>query len=651
MTTMLTPRPTGGGGPTGNPRRPQRPLTPRTAFRIAVLGIIAMGMIGVLVVRLWFLQVIGGQAYAQRANDNILRTIVTEAPRGVITDRTGKVVLAQNSPSQNIVAYPKELVGDRRKLVMGRLADTLGVTRYSLLAKMRRGELNYPYQPVVLARDIPAGVSLPVAERIREFPGVELQDSFVRQYPNGTLAAHLLGYTGPIYERQYKDYIARGYNGNERVGQDGVEAEYEQYLKGVSGQRKVEVDAFGEQVGREFSTRPPVQGKNLRLTIDMPTQRALEADLQARVRLSGTAKGAAGVAIDPNTGEILAIASYPTFDPNAFARGRSRLITSYNRNKQTPLLDRAIAAQFPPGSTFKAITAITAQELGVLSPTQLIDSPSEIKILDTVFPNFQKEFHGLITLPKALEVSSDTYFYQVGYKLYKEREAQQSEWAKKFGIGLPTRIDLPGENAGRVPDPQWKVNHFKDLYPTLAVWLPGDEVNMTVGQGFVETNPLQMAIAYSAIANGGKIVTPVVAQEVTDQSGRVVRKISSARPARDLGIPARILTPVREGLKLAATGSQGTAYGVFAPVMQSGGPQIAGKTGTAESGIKGQPDHAWFVGYAPADNPKIVVAVVVEHGGTGATNAAPAVCHTIAAYGPTRFDPNLCGVPIQKESN
>jgi len=647
---MITPRPTGGGGPSGNPRRPQRPLTPRTAFRIAVLGIIAMGMIGVLVVRLWFLQVIGGQAYAQRANDNILRTIVTEAPRGVITDRTGKVVLARNSPSTNIVAYPKELVDDRRKLVMGRLADTLGVTRYSLMVKMKRGEDNYPYQPVVLARDVPDGIAIPVAEKIREFPGVELQDSFVREYPNGTLAAHLLGFTGAISDKQYKDYLARGYNGNERVGKDGVESEYEQYLKGVSGQRRVEVDAFGEQVGREFSTRPPVQGKNLRLTIDMPTQRALEAQLEARVRLSGTARGAAGVALNPNTGEILGIASYPTYDPNAFARQRNGLITRYNNDKRTPTLDRAIAAQFPPGSTFKALTATSAMELGILSPTELIDSPSEIKLYDKVWPNFQKQFHGQITLPTALEVSSDTFFYRVGRRFYEQREGQQSEWAQKFGIGLPTRIDLPGELPGRVPTPQWKVNHFKDLYPTLAVWLPGDEINMTVGQGFVETNPLQMAIAYAAIANGGKILTPVVGREITDQSGRVVRKIASARPARDIGIPARILTPVREGLKLAATGGNGTAWGVFAPVLGAGGPQVAGKTGTAET-APGQPDHAWFVGYAPADNPEIVVAVVVEKGGTGATNAAPAVCHTIAAYEPTHFDGDLCGTPTVEKSN
>jgi len=648
---MITPRPTGGGGPSGNPRRPQRPLTPRTAFRIAVLGIIAMGMIGVLVVRLWFLQVIGGQAYAQRANDNILRTIVTEAPRGVITDRTGKVVLAQNSPSTNVVAYPKELLGDRRKAVMGRLADTLGVTRYSLLAKMKRGEDNYPYQPVVLARDVPDGIAIPVAERIREFPGVELQDSFVREYPNGTFAAHLLGYTGPIYQAQYKDYLSRGYNGNERVGKDGVEAQYEQYLKGVSGQRRVEVDAFGEQVGREFSSRPPVQGKNLRLTIDVPTQRALEAQLEARVKLSGTAKGAAGVAIDPSTGEIRAMASYPTFDPNAFTRQRNRLITQYNRNTNRPLLDRAIAARFPAGSTFKAITALTAQELGVLSPTEYIASPSKVKIFDTWFKNYQEQYHGDVQLPTALEVSSDTYFYRVGERLWNRQRGEQSKWARKFGIGVPTRIDLPGEIAGLVPDPQWKVNHFKDLYPELAVWLPGDEVNMTVGQGFVETNPLQMAIAYAAIANGGRILTPVVAKEVVDQSGRVVRTISSARPARDIGLSQRILTPVREGLRLAATGGNGTGYQVFAPVAQAGGPVVAGKTGTAESGVKGQPDHSWFVGYAPANNPKLVVAIVVEHGGTGATSAAPAVCHTIAAYEPTHFDGDLCGTPTVEKSN
>jgi penicillin-binding protein 2 len=568
-----------------------------------------------------------------------------------VTDRTGTVILAGNRQSTNVVAFPKELVGERRRVVMGRLADTLGVTRRELLAAMIRGERYYPYQPVILARDVPPGVAIPLAERIREFPGVELQDAFVREYPEGSLAAHVLGYTGPISDDEYEDYIARGYNGTERVGKDGVEFEYEQYLKGVSGERRVEVDAFGQQVGREFGTRPPVQGKNLRLTLDMPTQRALEAALAERVALSGTAEGAAGVALDPETGEVLAMASFPTFRPNAFVRQNDRLIRRYLTDERTPLLDRAIAAKFPPASTFKAITAISSMELGVLTPDELIDSPSEVKIIDTVFPNFRRQFHGLVTLPKALEVSSDTYFYQVGERLWERRRAQQGEWARQFGIGVPTRIDLPGEVAGRVPDPQWKVNYFRTLDPEEAIWKPGDEVNMTIGQGNLESNPLQMAVAYAAIANGGRVLTPVVARDITDQSGRVVRQVSAARPARQIPLSQRTLSSVREGLVAASNGGNGTAFQVFAPVPLGGGPTIAGKTGTAEPGIRGEPDHAWFVGYAPADKPKIVVAVVVEHGGTGASNAAPAVCRTISAYAPTRFRPDLCGVPTAKDSN
>jgi penicillin-binding protein 2 len=645
-----------GGMPGGPGRRPPRPLTPRSAFRIAVLGAIALALIGVLVVRLWFLQVIGNQAYAQRAEDNRVRTVADEAPRGLITDRTGRVVLAQNRPSRNVVAYPQELRDERRLQIMRRLAPILGVGPAVLMRRMAEGEEAAPYQPVVLAENIARGVEWTLAERIREFPGVEIDDAFVRDYPEDDLAAHVLGYTRQITAEQYDTYRARGYVGNERIGQDGVERQYEQYLRGVAGERQVEVDAFGEPVaGRQVVSRPPVQGDNLALTIDVAAQRALQAQLRQRVDNSFTAEGAAGVALDPRTGEIIALASYPTFRPNVFvqpSRRNNREITGYFREgANDPMNNRAVQGRFPPASTFKAVTAGSAMRLGILSPTELIGSPSEIELYGTVFPNFQKEFHGNLALPQALEFSSDTYFYSVGSRFWERRREQQQAWARRWGFGALTRIDLPGETGGRVPSPEWKREYFRTVDPTQVDWVPGDDINMTVGQGNLEVTPLQMAVAYAAIANGGRILTPTLGRQVTTQSGRLVRRIAAARPERRLGIPESMLGPIREGLYLAANGGNGTARAIFAPVAAAGGPTVAGKTGTAEPGIRGEEDHSWFVGYAPYNDPRIVVAIVVEHGGTGASAAAPAVCNVIAAYTPTRFDPSLCGTPPARESN
>jgi len=656
-----------GGSPGGPGRRRQRPLNPRTAFRIAVIGGITLAAVGILVVRLWFMQVVDAQSYALAAVSNSVRTVVVPAPRGLITDRTGKVVMANDLPSVNVVAFPLELTGAQRTSELQMLAPLLHTGVGHLQAALNNGQVASPYEPVVLAENISAYQRAVISERIRQFPGVALQNAYVRNYPLGYTAAHILGYTGLINQQEYKSYLAKGYVGNEEVGQAGLEYQYEQYLRGVPGQTNVEVDAMGNPVSSApLSSTPPVQGDTLQLSIDMPTQLALENQLRQRMQSSGTATGAAGVAIDPNTGQIVAMASYPTYKPTAFVQPNptnEKLITQYETGGGHVLLNRAISS-YPPGSTFKAVTAISALQLGILSPTELIDGPPEITLFNTVFPNFQKENNGLITLPTAIEVSSDTYFYQVGDRFWHLHDnvasqsgnpnsgLQQQDWAERFGFGATTGLDLPGEDPGRVPTPAWKSSWFGALgEPSMETWLPGDNINMAVGQGNLLVTPLQLAVGYAAIANGGSMVTPTLGKDVTNQSGQVVRQLSSVTPPRALGLNPAILSVVRQGLKLVAQGGQGTASGVFSPVAASGGPVVAGKTGTAQSGQNGQADHSWFVGFAPFDNPQIVVAVIIEHGGVGATAAAPAVCGTIAAYGPTKFNPHLCGIPAKVKSN
>ncbi len=549
------------------------------------------------------------------------------------------------------MARPLELDGERRLQVLRRLAPVLGEPVAVMARKMNQGETNTPYDGVVLAEDVDPDLRIRLAERAREFPGVSLEPTYVRTYPERTLAAHVLGYTGPIFAENFERYRSLGYVGNENVGQAGVESEYESYLRGEKGERRVEVDVAGDPVGRgTISATPPTAGDTLRLTVHAPTQRAMEEQLRFRVEDSPTARGAAGVALDPETGEILAIASYPTFSPEAYVRRQTRVTARYNRDRRQPLFFRAIAGAFPPASTFKAITLSTALQQEVVTRDELIGSPPELELYNTVFRNFQGESHGLLNAVQAVEFSSDTYFYTLGSRFYenwlKDRQEVQQEWARRFGFGQPTGIDLPGEAAGRIPTDAWK----RDYFPAGSdndYWKPGDNINMTVGQGYVEATPLQMAVAYSAIANGGRVVSPTIAKEIVSPTGQVVRRLSMARPERRIPLSPATLETVREGLVQAANGPNGTATSVFGPIPAAGGPTIAGKTGTAEN--LPNPDHSWFVGMAPAEKPRIVVAIVVQNGGTGAGAAAPAVCRTMAAY--LDYDAELCGTPPPRKTN
>jgi penicillin-binding protein 2 len=628
-------RPRGGGLSAGG-WAPQ--LTPRTAVRIAILGAIAMSLLGLLLVRLWFLQVIGGEDYAAAAESNRLRTVITEAPRGNILDRNGDVLVA-NRPGKNVVVHPRELTGARREQVLERLAPKLHLPAGELMRKVDAGD-SRPLESVVLAENVAPRLFYYLAQRRRQFPGVGLEDTYLRTYPQGNLAAHVLGQTGKIGADEIDDYRRRGYAGNETVGKGGIEQEYEQFLKGTPGRDVVEVDAAGEPVGREVvSSRAPSPGRDIELSIDGPTQRAMQDALREEVSL-GSSTGAAGVALDPATGEVLAMASYPTFDPSVFVDGTTKQIDRINTSPDTPALNRAIGGRYPSGSTFKAITAAAALQAGYITPGELVDSPSEVTLYKQVFPNFKNIAHGEVDLPRAIEVSSDTYFYKLGDRFYRAQGSPLQVEAESFGLGRDTGIDIPGEEPGLVPTPAWKRRNyagpaFNDLDRD---WKPGDTIQLAVGQGFLLATPLQMAVAYGAVADGGVVRTPTLARRVQDPNGRVVQELSQGRPTHTLDVSADNLAAIKQGLYQAANGPDGTSTGVFGGLPD--GDKVAGKTGTAE--VEGGADHSWFVGYAPYSDPKIVVAIVVERGGTGANAAAPAVCRTIAAF--RKFDPDRCGV-------
>jgi penicillin-binding protein 2 len=631
-------------------------LTPRTAVRIAILGGIAMSLLGLLLVRLWFLQVISGEQYAERADGNRLRTVITEPPRGNILDRNG-TALVTNTTGENVTARPRELTGARRRQVMTRLSPLLGTPVAELMERMELGDQR-PLEPVILARNIDPPLYRYLAEYRRDFPGISLAETYLRAYPEGTVAAHVLGSTGRITPEQIADYRARGYSGNETIGTDGIEQRYERFLSGQPGRAVVEVDASGEPRGREYvSLDSPVPGRDIQLSIDLPTQRALEAALADAAEKQG-APGASGVALDPNTGEVLAIASYPTYSPEVFVKRNEKAVSRLLNDERTPLLNRAIGGVYPAGSTFKPITAAAALQTGQLSVGEEIESSSSVTLYKQEFDNFRGNSHGFVTLPTALQVSSDTYFYQVADRLYRAQSERNKDYplmdeARAFGLGDTTGIDVPGERAGTVPDPEWKKQAFAGINPATGEkftdfdrsWLAGDTIQLGIGQGYLLTTPLQMAVAYSAIANGGTVVTPSVAREVQDPNGRVVQELAQGRPTRQLDLRPEYITALREGLFEAANGPDGTATAVFGNLPD--GQKVAGKTGTAEqfSGDDKR-DHSWFVGYAPHDNPDIVVSVVIERGGTGANAAAPAVCTTMAAW--EDFDPGLCGVPVEE---
>jgi penicillin-binding protein 2 len=617
-------------------------LTPGTAMRIAVLGGIALALLGLLLVRLWFLQVISGEEYAQAAEGNRLRTVVTEAPRGKVLDRNGELLVG-NRTGTDLVVDPRELTGERRHQVLSRLAGKLeGVPPADLEKRVDGGE-SRPFESVVVAQNVRPALAYYLAQRERQFPGVRLRDSYLRTYPEGRTAAHILGGTGKISADEVDGYRSRGYEGNETVGKGGVEQEYESVLRGAPGSYTREVDASGEPTGREIiSSRAPRPGRDVQLTIDSPTQRALESALEEQVSLNGLSTGGAGVALDPNTGEVLAMASYPDYDPSVFVNGSQKQIQDIISDPENRLLNRAIGGSYPAGSTFKPISASAGLQDGFITADELVDSPSEIELYKTIFPNFRKHSHGYVDLPTALEVSSDTYFYQLGDEFYRAQGSPLQEEARTFGLGGRTGLDVPGEIDGLIPDPAWKRKNFAGAPFTDLdrSWKPGDTINLTVGQGYVGVTPLQMAVAYGAIANGGTVYTPSIGRRVLDPNGRELQELSSGKPTHSIDVSPDHLASIREGLYMAANEPGGTSTSVFGNLPLD--RKVAGKTGTAEQ-VEGREDHSWFVGYAPYDDPKIVVAVVIEAAGTGSSAAAPTVCKTIAAYSDTSFDPGLCG--------
>ena len=625
-------------------RRP--PMSPQLAVRVALLGGVALTLFAVVFFRLWFLQVLSGDRYLAQANDNQERRVTIQAPRGTILDRNG-TVMVDNRAAVAVQAIPAKLPTQRsqRRTEFGRLARVLGVSarparctvgrdvvRVSeLQCAVERQHYALPFSNVVLEPDATRAQFSYLYEHTPEFPGITAEPSYLRRYPYRGLAAQVFGTVGQISQAELKWKHFRGVPQGTVVGQGGIEYAYDRYLRGQNGFERIAVDALGN-AKRFLRRRSSEQGRTLRLSLDLGLQRAGQRALAA-VNPSSL-NGAAFVALDPRNGEVLALGSNPTFDPNVFAKPitKHRYEALFGQAANYPQVNRATAGAYPTGSTFKLITATAAVESGTITPETVINDPGSVTIGRIRFQNAGGAANGPVSLRRAIQVSSDVFFYTLGAQMNSPRPAggPLQTWARRYGIGRPTGIDLPGDAPGTLPSPAWRANRNAEekrcekrrRIPTcglsdLRPWSIGDNVNTAVGQGDVLASPLQMAVAYSALANGGRVVRPHIGLQVEDTLGKVLQRIEP-RPARRIPISETTRSAILDGLKAAAGSPGGTSADVFAGFPRA----VYGKTGTAER--PGQADQSWYVCYVPDPQRPILVAVTIEKGGFGAQAAAPA---------------------------
>jgi penicillin-binding protein 2 len=641
----------------GDPRveEPYR-LTPQLAFRVAILAFLALTVFAVLFLRLWALQVLSGDKYLAVANDNRVRTLRLEAPRGPVLDRYGKV-LVENVPGTRVELWPADLPktwpAQRRELKA--LSDLTGVPLKEMLDQLNKHALD-PLTPIVVQRGLRQDQIFYIREHDAQFPGVRLAHSWLRKYPYQSLGAQVLGYVGQITAGEYATMKKKGYQPTDSIGQAGIESTYDTYLRGKDGKAQLTVDSRGRPKGASTLLSNPTPGQALRLTIDIGLQRAAERALVYGIQRAHDASyphadGGAIVAMDPRDGAILAMASYPTYQPSIFVGHK-------DHKKLAPLLDqkaadaannpginRAIDAAYPPGSTFKPVTALAAMQEHLVTPTEQLACTPVYTAYQQPFKNWTDLINQSIDLPTALAMSCDTYFYELGKRFYllpSDRGHPLQGWAHRLGLGDKTLVDIGPEATGLIPTPEWRCKHYGG--PPCAgyvdrIWKPGYSIQMAIGQGQILTTPLQMTRLYALIANGGKLVTPHIADDVEiagtkGQPTRVLRRFG-AQPPQPSGVDPTALRYVQQGLEEATHASFGTSSGVFGqfPV------DIAGKTGSAEKNVTlpGFPypsnqTQSWWCGYGPYNQPTIVVCALIENGGHGGTSAAPAALKVFEQY-------------------
>jgi len=597
--------------------------SPQQSRRLLMVSLSALLVFLLLFMRLWYLQVISGQRYSELSEKNRIRYVPLAAPRGPLYDRN-ETLLIDNRPAFDISVLRQDV--SEPDLLFTRLSDYLQVPLEELRQRWKDGRRLPPYRPVRMAEDVDRQIMEVVREHAPELPGVLVEVHPLRAYPNRELAAHLFGYIGEITEENLQDLVDKGYRAGDFIGKSGLEKVLEPYLRGSDGERLLEVDVRGKEM-RSLRTRDPIPGNRVFLTIDRELQKATEDAF-------GDQAGAA-VALDTSTGEVLALVNRPSFDPAQFARGISpEEWKSLLQNPRHPLQNKALRGQYPPGSTFKIVTALAALKAGVATARTKVDCEGAITIGNREFRCWKKHGHGPTDLKKALRESCDVWFYQVALDLGIDK---LSEMAFALGLGEPTDILLEGEKGGLIPTRDWKHQRFNER------WYDGETVIAAIGQGYVLATPLQLAVMTAAVANGGKVMRPQLVRRIEDMAGNEVF-VQTAEVQREVPLSARNLAAVRKGLEAVVNEPHGTGWR-----SKLNGIRVAGKTGTAQvvrrksteeeelqTGEDKTPyrfrDHALFVAYAPAEKPRIAVAVVVEHGSHGSTSAAPIAREMFRSY-------------------
>lgn len=605
----------------------------RSRLRLVILGMIFVSAFSALGLRLYYLQILTRTAYAAAAEDNQVRLVPSEPARGRVLDRNGQV-LVRNRQSNTVSIRTDELVD--RKATLSRLASLLGTTTEEVEARLadRRA---LPFAAIPVAEDVPEDKVVYIMEHRDQFAGVITEIRPARVYPNGKLASHLLGYTGEISQEQLSSKQFKSYRLGSIVGRSGIEASFERDLRGRDGIVKLQVNAAGKVQGEPLGFREPQPGFDLVTTIDARIQALAEESLALGIARARTifdeesqkhylAPAGGAVVMDPRNGEILAMASYPDYDPSLFIGGiPAPQFAALTSDPAKPLLNRVIQAEFPPGSTFKAVTAAAALQDGLATRTGRYPCPAFYRFSDVTFRNWRAADSGSLTMVQALEASCDTVFYPFGAEFWRRFRRDQGErlqdYARSFGFGSLTGLDLPFEHDGVVPDNSWLQEmhaRFPEAFP-YKIWLPGYTINMTIGQGDLVGTPLQLAVSYAAIANGGRVVKPHVGLKVVD--GENLVRTMESETVRVVPVSGPNLDTIRQGLELVPI--SGTARSPFAgwPHDQV---RVAAKTGTAQlQTIPPKQPYAWFVVYAPARDPKYLVVTMVEEGGHGSETAAP----------------------------
>lgn len=603
-------------------------LMSRSSLRIAMLGVIALALFAIVFFRLWFLQVLSGEQYLSEANQNRTRDIRVEAPRGNIFDRNGELLVDNRSSWQVRVDQREWNIALTRKRMLlrfnnpdfepllKRLSKAIGEPQSALKEKMRDSLIQEPFANAVVAEDVDFDSVVKISENSDDYPHVEVSQAYTRGYPKGTLAAHMFGYVREISEEQLKSGNHEGAVQGDRVGQDGLEQTYDRYLRGTPGLKRIQVDVADRSQG-ELEGREPKPGDSLRLTIDEAVQKAGESAL-ARGSGGIATHGSAFVAMEINSGEILGMGSFPTFDPDVFSGVLKQ--STYKRLSSKAngeaLVNRASSSVYAPGSTFKAVSSMGLLEAGLTSPGETVEDGGTWEFGGYTWRNAGDAPNGIVNIVDALRVSSDIYYYKMGLRAYTKKKLILQQWANRFGLGRSPALDISGASSGQVSNP-------KTIKASSGrTFGAGDNMNMAVGQGDTLVSPLQMAIAYAAIGNGGYIVAPHLGKRIDNSNGQAIQDIEV--PARRrLNISKANADVVLRGLHEAAQVGGGTSFDVFSdfPV------KIAGKTGTAET-PKG--DQSWYVALAPYPNPRYVVATTVEQGGFGAESAAPVARQILA---------------------